>query len=44
LCAQGVAVVSAALLRCALGDDQVLSDADVELLAATVRMRLGPAA
>jgi hypothetical protein len=42
--AQGVAVVPAALLRRALGHDQVLSDADVELLAATVRMRLRPAA
>ena len=42
--AQGVAVVPAALLRSALGDDQVLSDAEVELLAATVRMRLRPAA
>jgi nuclease-like protein len=42
--AQGVAIVSAALLRRALGCDQVLSDAEVELLAATVRMRLCPAA
>jgi len=42
--AQGVAIVSAALLRRALGYDQVLSDAEVELLAATVRMRLRPAA
>ena len=35
---------AAALLRRALGYDQVLSDAEVELLAATVRMRLRPAA
>jgi hypothetical protein len=42
--AQGVAIVPATLLRSALGYDQVLSDADVELLAATVRMRLRPAA
>jgi len=42
--AQGVAIVPAALLRRALGYDQVLSDAEVELLAATVRMRLRPAA
>ena len=42
--AQGVAIVSAALLRRALGYEQVLSDAEVELLAATVRMRLRPAA
>jgi hypothetical protein len=42
--AQGVAIVPAALLRRALGCDQVLSDAEVELLAATVRMRLRPAA
>jgi hypothetical protein len=42
--ARGVAIVPATLLRRALGYDQVLSDADVELLAATVRMRLRPAA
>jgi len=42
--AQGVAVVPAALLRRALGDDQVLSDAEVERYAATARMRLRPAA
>ena len=42
--AQGVAVVPATLLRSALGYDQVLSDADVERYAATVRMRLRPAA
>ncbi len=41
--AQGVAIVPAHLLRGALGDDRVLSDADVELLAATARMRLRPA-
>jgi hypothetical protein len=39
----GVAIVSAALLRSALGDDQVLSNADVELYAATARIRLRPA-
>jgi hypothetical protein len=33
--AQGVAIVPAHLLRGALGYDRVLSDADVELLAAT---------
>jgi hypothetical protein len=41
---QGVAIVPAQLLRSALGDDRVLSDADVELLATTVRRRLRPAA
>jgi hypothetical protein len=41
--AQGVAVVPATRLRSALGDDQMLSDADIELLAATARMRLRPA-
>jgi hypothetical protein len=41
--AQGVAVVPATLLRSALGNDQVLSEVDVELLAATARMRLRPA-
>jgi hypothetical protein len=41
--AQGVAVVPSHLLRGALGDDRVLSDADVALLAATARMRLRPA-
>jgi Nuclease-related domain len=40
---QGVAMVPAHLLRGALGDDQVLSDADVELLAATARTSLRPA-
>ena len=42
--AQGVAIVPARLLRSALGDDRVLSDADVELLATTARTRLRPAA
>jgi Nuclease-related domain len=42
--AQGVAVVPATLLRSALGDDQVLSDADIERYAATAWMRLRPAA
>jgi hypothetical protein len=42
--AQGVAVVPASLLRRALGDDQVLSEVDVERYAATARMRLRPAA
>jgi hypothetical protein len=42
--AQGVAIVPATLLRSALGHDQVLSDADVQLLAATARTRLRPAA
>jgi Nuclease-related domain len=41
--AQGVAIVPASLLRSALGVDRVLSDADVELLASTARMRLRPA-
>jgi len=41
--AQGVAIVPTHLLRGALGYDRVLSDADVELLAATARMRLRPA-
>jgi hypothetical protein len=41
--AQGVAVVPASLLRSALGDDQLLSDIDVERYAATARMRLRPA-
>jgi Nuclease-related domain len=41
--AQGVAIVPVTLLRSALGYDQVLSDADIERYAATVRMRLGPA-
>jgi hypothetical protein len=42
--AQGVAIVPATLLRPALGYEQVLSDAEVELYAATARMRLRPAA
>jgi hypothetical protein len=42
--AQGVAIVPATLLRPALGYEQVLSDTDVELYAATARMRLQPAA
>jgi hypothetical protein len=42
--AQGAAVVPAHLLRGALGYDRVVSDADVDLLAATVRARLRQAA
>jgi hypothetical protein len=42
--AQGVAIVPAHLLRSALGDDRVLSDADVELLATTAWTSLRPAA
>ena len=42
--AQGVAIVPAARLREALGHDQVMSDGDVELLAATAQMRLRPTA
>jgi Nuclease-related domain len=42
--AQGVAIVPAHLLRGALGDDRVLSDADVELLATTTWTSLRPAA
>jgi hypothetical protein len=42
--AQGVAVVPASQLRSALGDDRVLSDAEVELLATTAWTRLHPAA
>jgi hypothetical protein len=41
--AQGVALVHATLLRSALGYDQLLSEVDVELYAATARMRLRPA-
>jgi hypothetical protein len=41
--AQGVAIVPAALLRSALGQDRVLSDADVAVLAATATTRLHPA-
>src|SRR5918994_1599824 len=40
LCAQGVAIVPATLLRSALGDDQVLSNADIQRYAATAWMRL----
>jgi Nuclease-related domain len=42
--AHGVAIVPAGRLRDALGQDRVLSDTDVQLLAATTRMRLRPAA
>jgi hypothetical protein len=42
--AQGVAIVPASRLRDALGYDRVLSDADVELLAATAWTSLRPAA
>jgi hypothetical protein len=42
--AQGVAIVPAHLLRAALGQDQVLSAAEVELLATTAWSRLRPAA
>jgi hypothetical protein len=42
--AQGVAIVPAGLLRSALGDDRVLSDAEVELLATAAWTRLHPAA
>ena len=42
--AQGVAIVPAARLREALGHDQVMSDGDVELLAATAQMLLRPTA
>ena len=41
--AQGVAIVPAYLLRSALGQDRVLSDADVDVLATTARLRLRPA-
>jgi len=41
---QGVAIVPAHLLRSALGDERVLSDADVELLATTAWTLLDPAA
>jgi hypothetical protein len=40
---QGVAIVPAFLLRSALGQDRVLSDADVAVLAATAATRLHPA-
>src|SRR5829696_6751962 len=42
--AQGVAIVPASLLRSALGDDRVVSDAEVELLATTAWARLHLAA
>jgi hypothetical protein len=42
--AQGVAIMPAGRLRDALGQDRVLSDADVQLLAAAARLRLRPAA
>ena len=42
--ARGVAIVPATLLRSALGYEQLLSEVDVELYAATARMRLWPAA
>ena len=42
--AQGVAIVPASLLRPALGDDQLLSEVDIQRYAATARMRLCPAA
>jgi hypothetical protein len=41
---QGVAIVPAQLLRSALGDDPVLSEVDVELLATAARRTLRPAA
>jgi hypothetical protein len=41
---QGVTIVAAHLLRSALGDDRVLSDAEVALLATTARASLRPAA
>jgi hypothetical protein len=42
--AHGVAIVPAFLLRSALGYERVLSDADVELVAATAKARLRPSA
>jgi hypothetical protein len=42
--AQGVAIMPAGRLRDAFGQDRVLSDADVQLLAATARLRLRPVA
>jgi Nuclease-related domain len=41
--AQGVAIVPANRLRSAVGYDQALSDADVDLIATLARMRLRPA-
>jgi hypothetical protein len=43
LCVQGVAIVPPTRLRSALGSDQVLSEVDIELLAATARTSLRPA-
>jgi hypothetical protein len=42
--AHGIAIVPGGRLREALGHDQVLSDGDVVLLAATAQVRLRPAA
>jgi nuclease-like protein len=42
--AQGVAIVPASKLRDALGQDRVLSDADVDLFATTALASLRPAA
>jgi hypothetical protein len=42
--AQGVAIVPAQLLRSALGQDRVLSDVDVTVLATTAWTSLRPAA
>ena len=42
--AQGVAIVPAQLLRSALGQDRVLSDVDVTMLATTAWTSLRPAA
>jgi hypothetical protein len=42
--AQGVAIVAAGRLRDALGQDRVLSNGEVGLLAAAARLRLRPAA
>jgi hypothetical protein len=44
LTSHGVAIVPAGRLRDALGQDRVLSDGDIELLATTARVRLRPAA
>ena len=44
LCAQGVAIVPATLLRDTLGHDQLLPDADIQRYAATARTSLRPAA
>jgi hypothetical protein len=42
--AHGVAIVPAGGLRDALGQDRVLSDADIQLVATAARLRLRPAA